>query len=289
MIYRFVRDHQKRFPVALMCQVLDVSRSGYYAWAHRPESARRQENHRLRAKIRVIHEDSRRTYGSPRVFRTLRAAGESCGRHRVARLMREDDLKAKVRKRFKATTDSKHKLPVAPNLLQRNFAPTAPNQTWVSDITYIWTGEGWLYLAVTLDLFHRAVVGWSMGRRIDRHLVLDALVMAIKRRCPGPGFIHHSDRGSQYASDDFQALLVKHGIRCSMSRKGDCWDNAPAESFFGTLKQELVFHQRYHTRQQARQSLYDYIERFYNRRRLHSKLGYLSPAQFEEAYFKLAA
>jgi len=289
VIYRFVRDHQKRFPVALMCQVLDVSRSGYYAWAHRPESARRRENRHLRAKIRVIHEESRRTYGSPRIFRALRAAGESCGRHRVARLMREDDLKAKVRKRFKATTDSKHKFPVAPNLLQRDFAPAAPNQTWVSDITYIWTGEGWLYLAVTLDLFNRAVVGWSMGRRIDRHLVLDALVMAIKRRCPGPGLIHHSDRGSQYASDDFQALLAKHSIRCSMSRKGNCWDNAPAESFFGTLKQELVFHQRYHTRQQARQNLFDYIERFYNRRRLHSKLGYLSPAQFEEAYFKLAA
>jgi putative transposase len=289
VIFRFVRDHARRFPVALMCRVLGVSRSGYYAWQHRPESARRLENRRLRAKIRTIHKESRATYGSPRVHQALQAQGESCGRHRVARLMREDDLKAKVKKRYKATTDSKHTLPVAPNLLQRDFSPSGPNQVWASDITYVWTGEGWLYLAVTLDLFHRAVVGWSMSRRIDRHLVIDALTMAIKRRGPGPGLIHHSDRGSQYASADFQALLAKHGFRCSMSRKGDCWDNAPVESFFGTLKQELVFHQRYRTRHQARQSLFDYIERFYNRRRLHSALGYLSPAQFEEAYFKLAA
>jgi transposase InsO family protein len=289
VIFRFVRDHSRRFPVALMCQVLGVSRSGYYAWGHRPESARRRENRRLRAKIRAIHEGSRRTYGSPRVHQALQTQGEACGRHRVARLMREDDLKAKVKKRFKATTDSKHTLPVAPDLLQRDFAPSVPNQVWASDITYIWTGEGWLYLAVTIDLFNRAVVGWSMSHRIDRHLVIDALTMAIKRRGPGPGLIHHSDRGSQYASADFQALLTKYGLRCSMSRKGDCWDNAPVESFFGTLKQELVFHQRYRTRQQARQSLFDYIERFYNCRRLHSKLGYLSPAQFEAAYFKLAA
>jgi transposase InsO family protein len=289
VIFRFVRDHARRFPVGLMCQVLGVSRSGYYAWRHRPESPRCRENRRLRGKIRTLHKESRGTYGSPRIHQALQAQGEACGRHRVARLMREDDLKAKVKKRYKATTDSKHTLPVAPNLLQRDFAPSGPNQVWASDITYIWTGEGWLYLAVTLDLFNRAVVGWSMSRRIDRHLVIDALTMAIKRRGPGLGLIHHSDRGSQYASADFQALLVKHGVRCSMSRKGDCWDNAPVESFFGTLKQELVFHQRYRTRQQARQSLFDYIERFYNRRRLHSKLGYLSPAQFEEAYFKLAA
>lgn len=289
MIFHFVRDHQKLYPVALMCQVLGVSRSGYYAWERRPESLRQQVDRRLKTKIREIYQASRRTYGSIRVHRELKIQGEACGRHRVARLMRCDGLKAKVRKRYKATTDSKHSLPLAPNLLQRNFTPAGPNQAWVSDITYIWTGEGWLYLAVTLDLFNRAVVGWSMSRRIDRHLVLAALTMAIKRRCPAPGLIHHSDRGSQYASAGFQALLAKHGIRCSMSRKGNCWDNAPAESFFGTLKQELVFHERYRTRQQARQSLFDYIERFYNRRRLHSHLGYLSPVQFEATYFKLAA
>lgn len=289
MIYRFVRDHQRRFPVTIMCQVLGVSRSGYYAWITRPDSARRREDQTLKRRIKAIHRDSRETYGSPRVHRQLRSEGETCGRHRVSRLMREDGLKAKVRKRYKATTDSKHKLPVAPNLLQRDFAPATPNQVWASDITYVWTGEGWLYLAVTLDLFNRSVVGWSMSRRMDRRLVMDALSMAIKRRNPAPDLIHHSDRGRQYASSDFQSLLTKNQMRCSMSRKGDCWDNAPVESFFGTLKQELVFHQRYRTRQQARQSLFDYIERFYNCRRLHSRLGYMSPKQYEEAYFNLAA
>lgn len=289
MIYCFVRDHQRRFPVTVMCQVFGVSRSGYYAWSTRPDSARKREDRRLRKRIKMIHRDSRGTYGSPRVHRQLRTEGEPCGRHRVSRLMREDGLKAKVRKRYKATTDSKHKLPVAPNLLQRDFAPVGPDQVWASDITHIWTNEGWLYLAVTLDLFNRAVVGWSMSRRIDRRLVMDALNMAINRRSPAQGLIHHSDRGSQYASSDFQALLTKNKMRCSMSRKGDCWDNAPVESFFGTLKQELVFHQRYDTRQQARRSLFDYIERFYNSHRLHSRLGYMSPKQYEEAYFNLAA
>jgi putative transposase len=289
VIYRFVRDHRKRFPVEVMCQVLGVSRSGYYAWQKRPESRRKQQDSSLKSRIRTIHKQSRGTYGSIRIHQELRDQGVACGRHRVARLMREDGLIAKVRKRYKATTDSRHNLPVAPNLLERDFAPIGPDQTWSSDITYIWTAEGWLYLAVVLDLFSRSVVGWSMSHRIDRHLVMNALRMAIKRRSPASGLIHHSDRGSQSASDEFQVLLTKHHMRCSMSRKGDCWDNAPVESFFGTLKQELVFHHRYRTRQQARQSLFDYIECFYNRQRRHSTLGYLSSARFEEAHFKLAA
>jgi transposase InsO family protein len=281
--------HRTEFPVAVMCAVLKVSRSGYYAWCRRPVCLRRQQEQALREQIRTIHCDSRGTYGSPRVWRDLRDQGHGCGRHRVARLMRKDGLRAKVKRRFKATTDSRHQLPVAANLVSRAFNPEAPNRLWAGDITYIWTAEGWLYLAVVLDLFSRTVAGWAMAERMSRSLAMDALRMAVARRRPGVGVIHHSDRGSQYASADFQALLATHGMRCSMSRKGDCWDNAPVESFFGTLKQELVFHERYATRAQARQSIFDYIERFYNRRRRHSSLGYMSPASFEEAQFKRAA
>lgn len=272
-----------------MCAVLKVSRSGYYAWCQRPVCARRQQAEVLREQIRTIHRDSRGTYGSPRVWRELRDQGHGCGRHRVARLMRKDGLRAKVKRRFKATTDSRHQLPVAANLVSRDFSPEAPNRLWAGDITYVWTAEGWLYLAVVLDLFSRMVVGWAMSARMSRGLVMDALRMGVARRRPGAGVIHHSDRGAQYASGDFQRLLAAHGMRCSMSRKGDCWDNAPVESFFGTLKQELVFHERYTTRAQARQSIFEYIERFYNRRRRHSSLGYMTPASFEEAQFKRAA
>ncbi len=203
--------------------------------------------------------------------------------------MREDGLKAKTKRRYKATTHSKHDLPVAPNLLQRDFSPEVPNQVWACDITYIRTTEGWLYLAVVIDLFSRSVVGWSMKKDMTRHLVIDALSMANKRRQPPKGLIFHSDRGSQYASSDFQDLLATNAMRCSMSRKGDCWDNGPVESFFGSLKHELVFHQRYHSRFQARQSIFEYIECYDNRRRLHSTLGYLSPANYETTYFKLVA
>jgi transposase InsO family protein len=272
-----------------MCKVLEVSRSGYYSWSKRPESFRRQQDKELQSVIREVFTESRGTYGCPRVHRELRNRGIACGKNRVARLMRKDGLRAKVKRRFKATTDSKHNLPVADNLLQRNFAPEQPDQTWAGDITYVWTGEGWLYLAVVLDLFSRNVVGWAMDKRMTRHLVMNALDMAIKRRKPARGLIHHSDRGSQYASGDFQTLLNKYGIRCSMSRKGDCWDNAPVESFFGTLKQELIFHQRYYARAHAKQNIFEYIERFYNRKRLHSTLGYQSPVDYEANYFKLAA
>ena len=272
-----------------MCKVLQVSRSGYYSWSKGLKSIKKQQAKELLAVIREIFTESRGTYGYPRIHRELRNRGIVCSKNRVARLMRKDGLRAKVKRRFKATTDSKHNLPVAGNLVQRNFTPDQPDQVWAGDITYIWTGEGWLYLAVVLDLFSRNVVGWAMDKRMTRHLVVNALNMALKRRHPVKGLVHHSDQGSQYASSDFQELLNKHGIRCSMSRKGDCWDNAPVESFIGTLKQELVFHQRYITLAQAKQSIFEYIERFYNRKRLHSTLGYQSPFEYEANYFKLAA
>ncbi len=284
-----MQQHKTEFPISVMCEVLSVSRSGYYAWLKNPESKRKQSNSKLREKIRTIHRDSGEAYGSPRVYQALKEQGETCSENRVARLMREDGLRAKTKRRFKATTNSEHNLPVAPNLLDRNFSPEAPNQVYAGDITYIWTAEGWLYLAVVIDLFSRSVVGWAMNKQMTRQLVMNALTMAVQRRRPPSGVVFHSDRGSQYASGDFQKLLTKHGMRCSMSRKGNCWDNAPIESFFGSLKQELVFHQKYPTRFHARQSLFEYIERFYNRRRLHSTLGYKSPADYEATYFKLVA
>jgi transposase InsO family protein len=284
-----MQKHQTEFPVSVMCEVFSVSRSGYYAWLKRPVSRRKQADTGLLKKIRIIHRDSDESYGSPRVYRDLKEQGDTCGENRVARLMREDGLRSKTKRRFKATTDSKHNLPIAPNLLNREFNPEKPNEVYAGDITYIWTAEGWLYLAVVIDLFSRAVVGWAMDKRMTRQLVMNALTMAVQRRRPPSGIIFHSDRGSQYASADYQSLLAQYGMRSSMSRKGDCWDNAPAESFFGTLKRELIFHRKYLTRFQARQSIFDYIERFYNRRRLHSTLGYMSPAAYEAAYFKFAA
>jgi len=284
-----MQQHETEFPISVMCDVLSVSRSGYYAWRHKPASKRKQANAKLLKDIRSAHRNSREAYGSPRIYQALKEQGIPCSESRVARLMREDGLRAKMKRRFKATTNSKHDLPIAPNLLQRDFSPAEPNQVYAGDITYIWTTEGWLYLAVVIDLFSRSVVGWAMDKRMTRQLVMDALTMAVRRRRPPSGLIFHSDRGSQYASADFQTLLAKHGMLCSMSRKGDCWDNAPVESFFGSLKQELVFHKRYPTRFHARQSIFDYIERFYNRSRLHSTLGYKSPANFEAIYFKLAA
>jgi putative transposase len=226
-------------------------------------------------------ERSRGTYGSPRILRDLREQGYCCGRQRVARLMRQAGLKPTVRSRFRVTTDSKHALPVADNLLAREFTASAVDVKWASDITYLWTGEGWLYLAVTLDLFSRRVVGWSMQSRLDRSLVVNALESALCQRRPEAGLLHHSDRGSQYASGEFQAMLCRQGIACSMSRKGDCWDNAAVESFFGTLKQELVNRCQFATREIARKEVFEYIEVWYNRQRRHSTLGYMSPAQFE--------
>jgi len=277
-----MHDHQAEFPVAVMCSVFQVTRSGYYAWNKRPESSRSKENRALSQEIAEIHRASDGIYGSPKIHGELQRRGKRHGKNRIVRLMRKDGLYSKTKRKFRVTTDSNHSQPVAPNLLNREFNPSGPNQAWTCDITYIWTAEGWLYLAVVMDLFSRTIVGWSMAQRMTRQLAMDALTLAAKRRNPPRGLLHHSDRGSQYASDDYQALLTKLGMVCSMSRTGNCWDNAPAESFFGILKRELIFHKRYLSRSQARQSIFDYIERFYNRRRIHSSLGYLTPNEFEE-------
>jgi putative transposase len=276
-----MREHRWEFPLTVMCRVLEVSRSGYYAWLGRSESRRERANRGLLVKIRAVHRRSQKRYGSPRVWQELRAAGESCGENRVARLMRAHGIVGVRGPKFRATTDSRHCLPVAPNLLERRFRVTEPNRVWVSDLTCVWTGEGWLHVAGVLDLCSRRIVGWATGANPDRHLVVRALEMAIARRRPGPGLIFHSDRGSQYAAGDVQELLAKHKMIASMSRKGDCWDNAPAESFFATLKSELVHRRRYRTRPEAKRDLFEYIERFYNAERLHSALEYRSPAQFE--------
>ena len=284
MRYVFIRDHREAFPVGLMCRTLEVGRSGFYAWLNRSESARSQENRRLLMEIKVAHQKSRKTYGSPRIHAELNDNGHACGRHRVARLMRQHEIVSKHKKKFRVTTNSAHSYPVAKNLLQRNFTVSEPGQCWVSDITYIPTQEGWLYLAVTLDLFHRKVVGWAMDRWITRQLTIDSLNMAVKSGCVESGLVHHSDRGVQYASAEFQDLLKAHTIRCSMSRKGDCWDNAVAESFFHTLKVELIHGKLYDTRREAKADIFEYIEVFYNRERRHSYLGYLSPADFEKKF-----
>ncbi len=269
-----------------MCRLLRVSASGYYAWRQRPESPHCRSNSRLLAEIRTIHAKSTETYGSLRVRAELLENGHTCGRHRVARLMRSAGLQGIPKRRFRRTTTSDHKHPVAPNRLAQDFTATAPNQRWVADITYIGTGEGWLYLAVILDLYSRKVVGWSTSARLQRDLVLEALNMALGRRTPESGLIHHSDRGSQYASHDFQKLLRDQGIECSMSGVGNCYDNAVAESFFALLKRERVHRRHYQTRAEATADIFQYIEIFYNRQRRHSSVGHLNPTQFERQAMK---
>jgi putative transposase len=276
-----VREHRVEFRVWLMCRVLGVSRSGYYAWLVRPESERSCRNRTLLSEIRMVYHRSRRTYGSPRVTEELRASGLWCGEHRVARLMRRHGIKAKTVRKFRVTTNSKHAFPVAPNLLARQFTVSRPNAVWVSDITYTWTTEGWLYLAGVMDLYSRRIVGWAMSHRIDGELTLAALRQALTQRRPSAGLVHHSDRGKQYAASDYQKLLRDHGAIGSMSRKGDCWDNAPMESFFGTLKQELVYQEQFVTRDEAKAKVFEYIEVFYNRQRRHSLAGSHSPVEFE--------
>ncbi len=267
-----------------MCKTLEVSRSGFYAWLGREESDRARENRQLTVLIRGIFDEARGIYGAPRVHRTLRQRGELCGENRVARLMRKAELRSKTRRRFRVkTTDSNHNYPIAPDRVGRDFRASAANQTWASDITYIATDEGWLYLAVTMDLFSRKIVGWSMAPTMHAKGVVDALKMAIVQRRPKAGLVHHSDRGTQYASEAFTTVLAEHGLLASMSRKGNCYDNAAMESFFHTLKTELVRHEHYRTHAEARSSLFDYIEVFYNRQRIHSTLGYLSPDEFERA------
>jgi transposase InsO family protein len=264
-----------------MCRVLQVSRSGYYAWCERPVAPRTLTDQILTLEVTTIHRESRGRYGSPRVHAELCERGQRTGRKRVARLMRAAGLRARERRRFRCTTDSGHGMAIKGNLLARRFAVPAPNSGWVTDITYLWTLEGWLYLAVILDLFSRRVVGWALSERLERGLALNALKMALQDRQPPQGLLHHSDRGSQYASYEYQQLLAAHGLLSSMSRKGNCWDNAVAESFFATLKIELGYQRHWHTRTQARSEVFEYIELFYNRRRRHSALGYLCPNEFE--------
>lgn len=287
MRYQFIKQHKNRFDIRFLCQVLKVSRSGYYAWYHRPESHRAKTNQTLTQAIKAIFTQSRQTYGHRRVKHVLKQQGNPVSKHRVARLMKAADLTPKTKKKFKATTNSKHKLPVHDNHLQRDFTPEEINQAWTSDITYIWTSEGWLYLAVILDLFSRQVIGWAMDKRMTETLVMNALNMALFRRKISSGLLLHSDRGSQYAAAAFQALLKQHQIVGSMSRKGNCWDNAPTESFFRTLKVECIYQQSIQTREEAKQLIFDYIEVFYNRQRKHSTLNYMSPVDYEKSIANL--
>jgi len=277
-----IEAEKERYSVAMMCRALEISRSGYYAWRERGPSTRAVEDARLSQQIASIHTESRRTYGSPRVHAELSDRGERTGRKRVARLMRAQQLWGRRKRRFRRTTDSNHDQPIAANLVQRRFKVERPDACWVGDITYLWTAQGWLYLAVLIDLHSRRVVGWSMSEQIDAELALGALEMALGHRRPEQ-LVHHSDRGSQYASGAYRERLKKHGITASMSRRGDCYDNAVAESFFSTLKMELVYRTGWTTRLEARTEVHEYIEVFYNRRRRHSTLGYRTPVEFEHA------
>ena len=283
MKYQFIAHHYEEFKITVMCRVLGVSRSGYYAWCKRPTSARKMADQSLSEQIELIHQNSRQTYGSVRIQVELAENGITCGHNRVAGLMREIGLNAKQNRKFKIiTTDSNHNQPIAPNLLDRDFTARQPNQKWLTDITFIPTDEGWLYLAAVLDLYARRIVGWAMAETLERQLVLAALRMALETRQPLAGLLHHSDRGSQYASQDYRDVLTQYQIQASMSRKGNCYDNAPMESFFGTLKTELIHHRHYLTRMEAKTDIFEYIEVFYNRLRRHSALGYLCPVAFEE-------
>jgi putative transposase len=287
MRYRFISDHREIFRVGRMCNILDVSRSGYYAWLKRPESLRKKENRKLAIQIKVIHGKKRKIYGSPRIHKELNENGVKCSRNRVARIMKQEGIRAIVPRKYKATTDSKHSLPVAPNLLKQDFDIKEPNKVWLADITYISTLEGWLYLAAVMDLGCRRIKGWAMSERLTKELALDAPKMAVCNHPKTAGVIHHADRGSQYASTEYQKLLKNNGLICSMSRKGNCWDNAPMESFFHTLKTEWVYGFKYNTRREAKDSLFEYIEIFYNRQRRHSALQYMNPCQYE--LYKMAA
>lgn len=280
MKYAWIDAQGKAFALNEMCSSLGVSISGYRAWKRggKPDRKRLTDAQML-AVIRAIHAELKGAYGSPRMLRELRARGFAAGKERVERLMRENSIRARHKRRYKVTTDSKHGLPVAPNLLDRRFAPAAPNEVWTSDITYLWTDEGWLYLAIVLDLFNREVIGWSMKPRMTADLATDALTMAWFRRRPGTGVLHHSDRGSQYASGAFQDKLKEYGMICSMSRKGNCWDNAPTESWFNSFKNERVHGVPYATQAEMKAEVFEYIEVFYNRKRQHSTLGYRSPIQ----------
>lgn len=280
MKYAMIRKHEACHRVALMCRVLGVSRSGYYGWRDRPPSDRAQADVRLAADVRRVFDEHKGRAGAPRIAKQLRTEGRRVGKNRIARVMQAEGLRAKAARKYKATTNSNHKLPVAPNLLEQDFTASAPNRKWVSDITYVATDEGWLYVAVVLDLYSRLVVGWSMSERMTTKLVADALTMAIWRRKMPTGVIVHSDRGSQYCAHVYQRLLQNNQMICSMSKKGDCYDNAAMESWNHSLKVEAIHGERFTTREMAEQ-VFEYIEVYYNRKRLHSTLGYLSPESFE--------
>ena len=283
MRYRFIDTHKKVWPVNLMCGVLDVSRSGFYHWRTRRPSQQERLNRELDNRIRELFARHKQRYGAPRITDDLHDEGIACSENRVARRMRVLGLRAIQAKKFKVTTDSNHSKPVAPDLIEQDFTAEAPNEKWVSDITYVWTDEGWLYLAVVMDLYSRVIVGWSMNRRMTQQLVCDALTMALFRRHFPKGTIIHSDRGSQYCSKRYQRLISNNGLRCSMGRRANCYDNAAMESFFHTLKVELVHRERYTTRRTAKSKIFEYIETYYNRQRKHSAIGYKIPMQFEQA------
>lgn len=286
---KYARIHELRqvYPVAAMCRVLGVSESGCHAWHKRPLSPRAQENARLEVEIKAAHDRTRQTYGPERLQADLADNGIRVGVHRIKRIRKQLGLRCRQKRRFKATTDSRHNLPVAPNLLDRQFAVTAPNRAWVTDITYIPTDEGWLYLAGIKDLFNGELVGYALDARMTQQLVMQALFRAVAAKRPGKGLIHHSDRGSQYCSQGYQKLLRRFGMQVSMSRKGNCWDNAPMESCWGILKTEFVHHQRFATREQAKREITEYIEIFYNRIRKQARLGHLSPAAFSQRYYAM--
>jgi putative transposase len=282
--YLFIKQQTGHFSIAALCRAMQVSQGGYFAWCKRAMSNRQQANQSLTDSIRVVYKENRKVYGSPRIYHDLKSQGLRCSEKRIARLMQLAGIRAQIRKRFVQTTTSDPNLPVAENKLAREFEVDTPNARWTSDITYLWTREGWLYLAVILDLFSRRVVGWATGQTLERSLVITALNAALSSRQPEAGLLCHSDRGSQYASHDYQTLLKEAGVECSMSRKGNCWDNAPTESFFASLKRELVYGTTFATRQEAHSALFDWIEVFYNRKRRHSALGYKSPVEFESLY-----
>jgi transposase InsO family protein len=282
MRFRFIEDRRADYPVTIKCDVLGVSPAGYYAWRARPESRRAADNRQLIDDIKRVHRDACERYGSPRIHAELRAQGRGVSRGRIERLMRRHGIRAiMARPRRMRTTDSRHDFPIAPNLIERNFTADALNRTWLADITYVETDQGWLYLATVMDLYSRKIVGWAMADHLRADLPLAALAMAIAAQRPGAGLIHHSDRGVQYASAEYRKMMQLAGLRASMSRKADCYDNAPMESFFHTLKTELVHHQRYATREEARLNIFAYIEGFYNRTRRHSAIGYISPIEME--------
>ncbi|MFC2084419.1 IS3 family transposase [Bacteroidota bacterium] len=284
--YEFIKKRSNEFSTRVLCELMKVSKSSYYKYLRRKPSRREESNKKILKEIKKIYQESKGRYGSPRITVAINRRGIKCDRKRIARIMKEEGILAKTRKKYKITTNSKHKLPVAENLVRQNFRADKPNKIWAGDITYVWTKEGWLYLAAILDLYSRKIIGWQISKYLDKKLVIEALRKAIEARSVLKGMIFHSDQGVQYASDEFKETLRNNGILQSMSRRGNCYDNAVAESFFHTLKTELIYFERYNTKDEARTSIFEYIEIFYNRKRIHSSIGYLTPEEFEN-YNKL--